>query len=302
MSLAFQCILDWGKEINTNIATSLKIFSRHPPPTDVDLSGKYYVVTGGNRGFGRGITLELVQRGANVIIGARGADASNEVIHEAMKLNPNSKVTYFHLDLASFDSINQFSRFVHESLIVEGISNGLDGLVNNAAVWMFEQEFTPSGKKNQPEMELTWAVNFFGLVYLTNSVIDLLKRSSPGARIVNVTSLMHLTVSNVDTNDPMAHMRPFEWINNYSETKLALMFYTKQLAKQLVAKGIQVFAVDPGISQTDLGTNFGPFWKWIFTTWIMKPIARNPIEGSRSIVFPLLFPNGSYNVNDWYSW
>lgn len=302
-SRAFQSFRDTTREINTNIASFWRISSRKAPPKDVDLSGQWYVVTGGNRGFGRGVTLELVSRNANVIIGARGAEAAKEVIQEANKLCPNSapKVTYFPLDLASFDSIETFSRSVHELLSANSNSR-LNGLVNNAALWMATQKFT-TAKKNQPEMELTWAVNFFGLVYLTHQLMDLFsQQSSSGARIVNVSSLAHLTVPRVDTCDPMARHKSFEWINNYAETKLALMFYTKQLAKQLAPKGIQVYGVDPGISQTELGANFGPVARWAMETWIARPIMRKPIEGSRSILFPLLFPGENYDVKKWYTW
>ena len=80
------------------------------------------------------------------------------------------------------------------------------------------------------------------------------------------------------------------------------MFYTKQLAKQLAPKGIQVYGVDPGISQTELGANFGPVARWAMETWIARPIMRKPIEGSRSILFPLLFPRENYDVKKWYTW
>lgn len=297
-----QSFQDVAGEINTNVWSFWRLSSRmEPPPTD--LSGNHYIVTGGNRGFGRGVTLELVARNASVIIGARGAAAAANVINECSKLNPKApKVTYFPLDLSSFASIDSFARNVQDMIGAKG--GGLNGLVNNAALWMSQQKWTVGA--NQPEMELTWAVNMFGLSYLTAKMMDLLRMASigdgRGAKIINVSSLAHLNVPAVDVCDPMARKRTFNWINNYAETKLALMFYTKQLAKQLAPTGIQVYGVDPGISQTELGANFGTVARWAMNLVVMRPLTRAPIDGSRSILFPLLFDRQTYDVKKWYTW
>lgn len=285
-------------EMNRNLMSFLCIAPRTIPP-NTPLTGQSFVVTGGNRGFGRGVTLELVARGARVIIGARGTEAGTAVINEAATLYPDApRVSYFPLDLTSFESIREFARKIKETLG----SNGLSGLVNNAGLWSSEQKFTPA-KSDQPEMEMTWAVNVFGLVYLTNQLQDLLLRSPPGgARIVNVASIAHLSVSKVDADDPMSKSRPFNFVHNYAESKLAVMFYTKQLAKRLGPKGVSVYAVDPGISQTEIGSNFGTVARWAMETVIARPFMRAPIDGSRSILFPLLFPSEKYHVNKWYFW
>lgn len=199
-----QAFRDMAREVNNNVCSFWRVSQRTPPPKDVDLRGQSFVVTGGNRGFGKGVTLELASRGANVIIGARGSEAAKAVIAEAAKLYPESPpVQYFPLDLTSFDSIRAFSRQVKESL---GANQSLSGLVNNATLWMGTQTWTPA-RDGQPEMEPTWAVNIFGLAYLTRQLEELLLKSND-ARIVNVSSLGHLMVPFVDTCDPMARNRP----------------------------------------------------------------------------------------------
>ena len=140
----------------------------------------------------------------------------------------------------------------------------------------------------------------FGLAYLTNLLIDLL--TPGGARIVNVASIAHLSVSKVDANDPMARNRSFDWISNYAESKLALMFYTKQLAKQLIAKDIHVFGVDPGMSQTELASKLGTIARFAMESFMGRPFMRALIDGSRSILFLLVLNFENYNPENWYFW
>lgn len=282
VSRLLQSFTDVMCEINKNFWSYCNFCSRKVPPKDVDLRNQTFVVTGGNRGFGRGVTIELVARGATVIIGARGAETASKVIQECLKLYPNSpRVTYFQLDLTNFDSINGFSDNVHEVCS----KYGLKGLINNAA--LTDLMFNISSVSNQEKMELTWAVNIFGLAYLTNSLMKLLLKAPDGSTIVNVSSLAHLVVPCVDTCGPMVRGRPFESFSIYAETKLALMFYTKQLAKQLKGKNVHVFGVDPGFS---------------IKRWAMaRPLMRTPIDGSRSIIFPILFERADYDVKKWYT-
>ena len=298
-SRAWQVISDVSQEVTTNLLSFWRISCRNEPPTDVSLTGCSYVVTGGNRGFGRGVVLELASRGARVFIGARDSGAAQGVIDESSRLHPLAPTpVYIPLDLTCFESIRSFCR----QLRVELDGARLEGLVNNAALWMGTQSWKQVEGERE-EMEPSWAVNVFGLALLTNLLLDDNLLLAPTGTIVNVSSLAHLSVPRVDTEDPMARNRPFDWIRNYAETKLALMFYTKQLAKQLKGRA-RVYAVDPGISQTDIGANFGPAAKFLMNLWIGRPITRAPIEGSRSILFPLLFSRQGkeYNVKRWYFW
>lgn len=298
-SRAWQVISDVSQEVTTNLVSFWRISSRAEPPTEVPLTGCSYLVTGGNRGFGRGVVLELASRGARLFIGARDSEAAQGVIDESSRLYPLAPTpVYIPLDLTCFESIRSFCRQLKSEL---GNGARLEGLVNNAALWMGTQSWkqVEEGK----EMEPSWAVGVFGLALLTSLLLDDNLLSAPTGTIVNVSSLAHLLVPRVDTEDPMARNRPFDWIRNYAEAKLALMFYTKQLAKQLKGRA-RVYAVDPGISQTDLAANFDPAAKFLANLWIGRPITRAPIEGSRSILFPLLFSRQGkeYNVKRWYFW
>lgn len=298
MSTTLQTMGQATGEIYRNLLSFLRISRRQEPP-NVQLSGQIFIVTGGNRGLGKGVTLELAARSAQVIIAARGSEAAGAVIQEASSLYPEAPaVTYYPLDVASFESIRDFSREIHEKF---GESKALSGLVNNAGILTKKQNWT-TACPDQEEMELAWAVNVFGLAYLTNQLQDLLLRSKNGARMVNVSSLGHVSVAKVDTADPMSRNKSFKWLRNYAESKLAVMFYTKQLAKQLYPRGIHVYGVDPGICQTELASNIGTFGRFSMESVLGRPFMRTPTGGSRSIMFPLVLPKETYDPNNWYFW
>ena len=153
-SRALQAMGQFTSEMNRNFWSFLKVSPRQVPPS-VQLKGETFIVTGGNRGFGKGVTLELVARGANVIIAAGGSEAKGNAIQEASKLHPDAPpVTYYNLDLASFESIRDFSRQVHERF---GGKKKLSGLVNSAGLWTGEQVWTEA-RPDQVEMELSWSL------------------------------------------------------------------------------------------------------------------------------------------------
>lgn len=93
---------------------------------EIDLTGKYAIVTGGNSGIGAETAKELCRLGCEVIIGARNKETAEEVIKTIRKATPSAKVEYIPLDLASRSSISSFAASVNFPHI--------DYLVNNAGV------------------------------------------------------------------------------------------------------------------------------------------------------------------------
>src|SRR6185436_10955163 len=145
---------------------------------DSDIQGKVAIVTGANSGIGRVTAEGLALRGASVVMvcrdHARGASAQSEIKEKS----GNSSVELMLCDLASQKSIREFAsefKRTHERL---------DVLVNNAGVYLRKRTVTADG------IETTFAVNHLAYFLLTESLLDLLKRSEP-ARIINVASDAH---------------------------------------------------------------------------------------------------------------
>lgn len=93
---------------------------------NVDLTGKYAVVTGGNSGIGAETVKYLCSLGIEVTIGARDRNTAEAVIKACLLTNPKAKVEFIPLDLSSRDSIKSFASSIQQEKI--------DYLINNAGL------------------------------------------------------------------------------------------------------------------------------------------------------------------------
>ncbi|KAF7830801.1 (+)-neomenthol dehydrogenase-like [Senna tora] len=133
------------------------------------------VVTGGNRGIGFEISRQLAGHGLTVILTSRDANAGNEsakVLQEG-----GIDMVYHQLDVLDSSSINQFVEWLQENY------GGLDILVNNAGV-NFNLGFENSVENACKVIE----TNYYGVKSMIEAMIPLMKPSTSGARIVNVSS------------------------------------------------------------------------------------------------------------------
>ncbi len=105
-------------------------------------------------------------------------------------------------------------------------------------------------------------VNYLAPFLLTELLLDTLKVSAP-ARIVNVSSAQHATVS--IEFDNLQGEKKYANLRNYGQAKLALLFWTYELARRLEGTGVTVNALHPGVTASNFvdGMN-GP------AAWAMK--------------------------------
>ena len=190
----------------------------------VESKGKVALVSGSNRGIGKAITIELLNRGASkVYAGARNVSSLDE-----LKAQYGDRLIPVQLDITNDASITAAA----------GKVEGLDILVNNAGVAVgggLTDENTESSL--QANME----VNVFGTIKVVNAFLDQLKKSSQAA-IVNVSSIAGLA--------NMAMM------GTYSISKAALHSLTQGQRAQLAPANILVSGVYPGPIDTDMAKGF----------------------------------------------
>lgn len=171
---------------------------------------------------------------------ARCEAARAEIVLESK----NKYVYCRECDLASFNSIRKFvDRFKAER-------QELHILVNNAGVMRCPKMLTEDG------IELQFGVNHLGHFLLTNLLLDLLEKSTP-SRIVNVSSLAH-TRGEIKVSD-LNSEQSYDSGNAYSQSKLANVLFTRELAKRLEKSGVTVNALHPGIVHTELGRHMSFF-------------------------------------------
>jgi len=145
------------------------------------------------------------------------------------------------LDLGSFASIREFaSSFLDRH-------DHLDVLVNNAGV-------TPAGHRWETEegFEAAFGVNHVGHFLLTSLLLDRIIVSAP-ARIVVVASGAYAVAPDGLCFDDLQHEGQFPSMHVYGESKLANIYFARELARRLAGTGVTVNALNPGYVATQLG-------------------------------------------------
>lgn len=218
--------------------------------TDPQLArGRVCIVTGANTGIGLETAAELAARGAYVILACRDPQRGERARRIVQRRTFSKTVRFLQLDLASFDSIRDFCSKLRE--LDEETGGRLDILINNAGVMA-----VPSGLRTADGLEPHMGVNHYGPFLLTLLLLGRLRRT-PGARVVNVTSISHAWVPG--TREELAGTERVDRFRAYALSKLAGMMFTRGLADRLGRDGVTVNAVHPGVVHTDIPRNLGSF-------------------------------------------
>ena len=191
-----------------------------------ELGGKVALVTGGTRGIGRAIALELARRGAKVAVNYVQSEAeAGSVVGEIAASGGHGFKVKADVSLpAECDSLLQEIRRQWGEVEV---------LVNNAGI----ARETPLEQIELDQWLRTLAVNLTSVYLLTQAVLPAM-RSRRFGRIVNVGSIAGLTGGVVAAD--------------YAASKAALIGFTKKVARELAGSGVSVNLVAPGFIATDM--------------------------------------------------
>ena len=192
-----------------------------------DLGGRTALVTGGSRGIGRAICLELAERGACVAVNYRArGDAANAVVDEVRSSGT---------DAISVQADVSDSRAVRAMVTeVSGALGKPDILVNNAGL-LFPGTLL---KHDEEQFDMMWRTNVKGVLYCSEAVAPGMLEQGWG-RIVNLAS-------NAAVGTAMAGT------TMYAVTKGAVLSLTRRMAFELSPGGVTVNAVLPGFTKTDM--------------------------------------------------
>jgi retinol dehydrogenase-13 len=195
-----------------------------------------FVVTGANSGVGLELTRQLARLGHRVIMACRSLERGEEGKRQVLAQIPQANLEVRLLDLASPASISAFAQGL------EGDLDRLDGLINNAGVYLQDRG------ENAQGLELTWVTNVVGPQMLTRLLIPLLQRSAP-SRIIIVGSGF---AGGLDLKDPEFKVRPYDGKKAYQQSKQANRMQAWKWARHLEGHGITVNAFSPGMILTGL--------------------------------------------------
>ncbi len=196
-----------------------------------DMRGRTCLVTGATSGHGRAVALELARRGADIVLLGRNREKCDAVRDKIRGITGRAPVILL-CDLASLSEVRRAA--------AEFLNSGrpLHLLVNNAGQVNERYRETVDG------YEETFAVNYLAMYTLTLLLLDRMRESAP-ARIINVSSDTHV-IARIDLDDVTGRTKRYGFMAAYGRSKLAIVYFTRELAPRLTGSGITVNAVDPG--------------------------------------------------------
>ena len=241
------------------------------------LHGRVCLVTGASRGLGKETALGLAQLGATVLLLTRDQRLGDAAAEDVARRSGNTNVAVVVADLASFADVRSAAAQIRERY------DALHVLVHNAGVNSARRKLSADG------IELTLAVNHLAPFLLTHELLPSLRRGADqgGARIVTVASMFE-RFGRVDFEDPQGE-RGWVGLFAYTQSKLANLLFTYELAARLASSGITANCVDPGLVATDLMREhvlFRP--RWLKAVW--GRVLSTPERGARAAVYAASAP------------
>ncbi len=188
--------------------------------------GKTAVVTGGSRGIGRAVCLELAAGGANVVLCYAGNEAAAQETVQAVEAL-GTKALAVRCDVS--DAV-QVDALVKSAVEVFG---RIDILVNNAGITRDNLLM----RMSEADFDAVVAANLKGAFLCMKAASRLMLKQRYG-RIVNLSSVVGLRGNAGQVN--------------YAASKAGVIGMTKSLAKELASRGVTVNAVAPGFIETDM--------------------------------------------------
>lgn len=245
------------------------------------VKGKNVVVTGGNRGIGRGIAEAFAQSGANVIVLCRNKESGDKAAAELAV--HGVKTACVQCDISDLESVRAAEKAVFE------IYDHLDVLVNNAGV-ATNQFFLSENGLSEWHRVLNTDLN--GVVNMVYCFAPHMVEAGLGGSIINTSSVGGQRVGDVKEH-PNAP---------YHAAKAGLDQFTRYLSCELGDAGIRVNAIAPGPIHSDLDADLPQSFKDMI--YRDMPVHRfgEPIEIGAYAVFlasdAARFITGTVNVMD----
>lgn len=195
------------------------------------MSNKIALVTGGSRGLGKNMAINLAKKGIDVVLTYHSnKDEADKTVAEILELG--QKAVAFQLDTGDVKSFDAFFKEVAEYLNEKTGSPNFDFLINNAGTALYAT-FAETTKE---QFDTTLNVHYKGVFFLTQKALSLL---NDGGGIINISS-------------GLARFS-FPGSSAYGSMKGAIDVLTRYLAKELGERRITANVVAPGAIETDFG-------------------------------------------------
>lgn len=195
------------------------------------MSNKIALVTGGSRGLGKNMAINLAKKGIDVVLTYHSnKEEAEKTVAEILELG--QKAVAFRLDTGNIQSFDAFFKNVTKHLNEKTGSPNFDFLINNAGTALY----APFAETTEEQLDEIFNVHYKGVFFLTQKALPLI---NDGGRIVNISS-------------GLARFS-FPGSSAYGSMKGAIEVLTRYLAKELGSRGITANVVAPGAIETDFG-------------------------------------------------
>ena len=232
---------------------------------------KTAVITGADGGMGSEITKAVAMAGYHVIMvcytSFKGEEKKSRIILDT----GNEDIEVVQADLSSMESV------VDAVDKIKDKTPSVELLMNNAGTMCTHYVRTEDG------FEHTVAVNYLAPYLLTRRLLPIMHE---GSRIVNMISCTYAIGKIGPHFFTKGREGSFFRIPIYSNTKLALWLFTRELSELVKGRGITVNAADPGI----VSTNIIRMDEWFdpLTDIFFRPFIRTPRQGAETAIRLLL--------------
>ncbi len=233
------------------------------------MGGKTVLITGATSGIGEVAARELAAKGAKVVLVGRSAAKCEATAAMIRRATGNPGVEYLVADLSSQAEVRRLAAEIKTR------HPRIDVLINNAGAMIAPRRESAEG------VEMTWALNHLGYFLLTDLLLDTLKASAP-SRVVSVASDAHRMASGIDWDDVEGKKSYSAW-HAYSQSKLANVLFTRELARRLEGSGVTANCLHPGLVATNFTAGRGLAFRLLQV--VSKLFAITPEEGAKTTVY-----------------
>jgi retinol dehydrogenase-14 len=228
------------------------------------MAGKVVLVTGATSGIGKATAIGLATMGARVGVTGRDLIRAEQAAVDIRTASGNPAIDVFAADMSSQAEVRRLA-----SAVLDAYPR-LDVLVNNVGGFWAHRHPTADG------LEHTFALNHLAPFLLTNLLLDRLKASAP-ARVVTVSSGAQ-AAGRIDFDD-LQGARSYSGQRAYSQSKLANILFTNELARRLQGTGVTANSVHPGVVRTNFGSEDQAGFFRIISP-LVRPFLKTPTQGA----------------------
>jgi NAD(P)-dependent dehydrogenase (short-subunit alcohol dehydrogenase family) len=243
-----------------------------------ELKGRTVVVTGASSGIGAAAARRFTERGATVAVVGRSPEKTAAVA-EAIGGQAH---------LVDYSRLDDVRRLADE--LLDRYAR-IDVLANNAGGVFASRQTTADGH------EMTFQVNHLAPFLLTNLLLNRLAEAPEGARVVNTTSMAY-RFGRLDLDDLDRTNRRYGGQRAYAPSKLAIVVFTRELARRMQGSGVTTSAFHPGTITTDIGRDARTS-SLLMNSPLFKAVMSSPDQGAEPLLYLATHPdaqeiNGQY--------